>query len=107
MQIIVKAIKGFRIYPENKYYIEKKFRKFEKMVKEPAIMEFALEHTHGTRANIDKKITLNFTMPNLKRTEHLEELAEHFPETIDKLQKRFEKFIERKHEKNTEFHLKK
>lgn len=101
MQIIIKSVKGFEIYPQNKEYIERRFCKFAKMVKEPAILEFTFDHTHGTRANIDKKIILNFTMPGLKKPEHLEEIAEHFPETIDILQKRFEKFITRWHQKYT------
>lgn len=99
MQIIIKAVKGFEIYQDNKDYIAKRFCKFEKMVKEPAILEFTFDHTHGTRANIDKKIILNFTMPGLKRPEHIEEVAEHFPEAIDKLKKRFEKFLGRSHRK--------
>lgn len=100
MQIIIKGAKGFEIFPENKAYAERRFCKFEKMVKEPAILEITFEHTHGTRANIDKKILLNFTMPGLKKAEHIEELSEHFPESIDRLQKRFEKFLKRWKEKN-------
>ncbi|MCL5795214.1 MAG: hypothetical protein M1338_02555 [Patescibacteria group bacterium] len=100
MEIITKAVKGFEIYPQNKEYIERRFCKFSKMVKEPAILEFTFDHTHGTRANIDKKIILNFTMPGLTKAEHLEEISEHFTESIDKLQKRFEKFLSRKREKD-------
>lgn len=100
MNIIVKGSKGFEIFPENKEYVERKFCKFAKMVKEPAIIEITFEHTHGTRANIDKKILLNFTMPGLKKPEHIEELSEHFPESIDRLQKRFAKFLKRWKEKN-------
>ena len=103
MQIIIKGLRGFEIYPENKDYIMDKFYKFEKMVKEPAILEIALDHTHGTRANIDKKIILNFTMPGLNKPEHIEELSEHFPEAVDKLQKRFEKALRRHKEKTVDF----
>lgn len=99
MQIIIKAVKGFEIYQDKKDYINKRFGKFSKMVKEPAILEFTFDHTHGTRANIDKKIILNFTMPGLAKPEHIEEVAEHFPETIDKLKERFEKFLSRFHRK--------
>lgn len=99
MQIIVKGIKGFEIFPENKDYIEKKFTKFERMVKEPAVAEFKFEHTHGTRANIDKKITLTFTMPGLKQPEHLEEISEHFTESIDRMEARFEEILRRHKEK--------
>lgn len=100
MQIIIKGLKGFDIFPENKEYVERRFRKFEKMVKEPATLEFAFIHSHGTRANIDKGVNLTVTMPGLKKSEHLEELSEHFPESIDRLQKRFDKFLERFREKN-------
>lgn len=102
MQIIIKSVKGFEIYPGNQEYIERRFRKFEKMVKEPAILEFTFDHTHATRANIDKRIILNFTMPGLTKAEHLEEVSEHFPETIDRLQGRFENFLQRFREKKLE-----
>lgn len=104
MQLIIKGLRGFEIYPENKEYIQEKFSKYEKMVKEPAILEIALDHTHGTRANIDKKIILNFAMPGLKKPEHIEELCEHFPEAVDKLQKRFEKALRRHKEKTINSH---
>ena len=102
MQIIVKGLKGFEVYPENKDYIERRFGKFAKMVKEPTILEFAFNHTHQTRATIDKGIRLTFTMPELKNPEHLEEVSEHFPETIDRLAKRFEEILRRHREKETE-----
>lgn len=95
MQIIVKSLKNFELFEDNKDYVEKKFRKFEKMVSEPAVLEITFEHTHATRANIDKKIHLNFTMAGMKKAEHIEELSEHFKESIDLLQKRFEIFLAR------------
>jgi len=99
MRIIIKGLKGFEIYPENKAYIEKRFSKYEELVKEPAVFEFSLEHTHKTRANIDKKVSLTFTMPGFKNPEHLEEISEHFPESIDKIDNRFEEIIMRHREK--------
>jgi len=99
MQIIIKGSKGFEIFDKNKEYIEKKFRKFEKRVKEPAVLEFSFHHTHATRANIDKGIHLTFTMPGLTEPEHIEEISEHFNETIDLLQERFDKFLGRRREK--------
>jgi len=102
MQIIVKGAKGFEIFPENKEYAEEKFCKFQKLVKEPAVLEIIFEHTHGTRANIDKKIILNFTMPGLKQAEHFENTATHFTEAIDVLEEKFETFILRAKEKRDE-----
>lgn len=99
MQIIIKGIKGFEVYPENKDYVRRKFEKYGKLVKEPAIFEFTFEHSHLTRATLDKQVRLTFTMPGLKNPEHLEEIAEHFPEAIDKLESRFEEFIRRFREK--------
>jgi len=99
MQIIIKALKGFDLFEDKKSYVEEKFCKFEPMVKEPAVLEFTFEHTHGTRANIDKKVTLNFTMAGMTKAEHIEELDTHFPEAIDKLQKRFENFLSRYNDK--------
>lgn len=99
MRIIVKGLKGFEIYPENKAYLEEKFRKLEKFVKEPAVLEFAFDHSHSSRANLDKQIHLTFTQAGMKNPEHIEEISPHFPETIDKLYERFEKFLQRSHEK--------
>lgn len=102
MQIIIKGTKGFEIYDKNRDYIEKKFAKFAKWVKEPATLEITFQHTHGTRANLDKRVHLTFTMPGLKHAEHIEELSEHFTQSIDLLQKRFEKFLARFKEKKRE-----
>lgn len=102
MQIIIKSIKGFDVFPENKTYAEEKFLKFEKLVKEPATLEIAFEHTHGTRANIDKKIIINFTMPGLKQAEHFETTSIHFTEAIDILAEKFESYITRTKEKQQE-----
>ncbi|EKD56261.1 MAG: hypothetical protein ACD_58C00243G0002 [uncultured bacterium] len=99
MQIIIKGNKGFDVFEDNKQYIEDKFRKFEKRVKEPATLEFNFLHTHASKAGIDKRIHLTFIMPGMTKPEHLEELSEHFKETIDLLQKRFDKFLLRKREK--------
>ncbi len=102
MQIIIKSIKGFEVFPENKEYAEKKFSKFDKLVKEPATLEIAFEHTHGTRANIDKKVIVNFTMPGLTNAEHFEVTATHFTEAIDILEQKFESFITREKDRMQE-----
>lgn len=93
MQIIIKGLKGFDVFEENKAYLEKRFQKFCKRVKEPTILEFSFDHTHGTRANIDKCIHLTVSIPGVKNPEHFEETSVHFTETIDKLEERFEKFL--------------
>lgn len=95
MNIIIKGSKGFEIFPENREYAEEKFCKFARVVQEPAILEITFEHTHGTRANIDKKVLMNFTMPGLKQAEHFEIIATHFIEAIDILFEKFETFINR------------
>lgn len=100
MNIIIKGSKGFDIFPENKDYLEKKFGKFASIVREPAVLEFTFHHTHGTRANIDKRIHLTFTMPGMKKSEHLEEVTTHFNDTIDRLYERFDKMIGRWKEKS-------
>lgn len=99
MQIIVKGLKNFEVFPENKEYIQKKFSKYEKLIKEPATLEFKLDHTHNTRANLDKKVILSFTMPGLKESEYLEEINEHFTTSIDKLAERFEEILRRHRDK--------
>jgi ribosome-associated translation inhibitor RaiA len=93
MQIIIKGLRGFDVFPENKEYIEKRFLKFCKRIKEPTILEFSFDHTHGTRANIDKCIHLTVSIPGVKTPEHFEETAIHFSEAVDKLEERFEKFL--------------
>lgn len=107
MRIILKGLHGFEIYPENKEYLENKFRKFAKMVKEPAVLEFSFDHTKRERGSLSKRVHLTFTMAGLKKPLHLEELSEHFPETIDRLYERFEKIIHRAHEKEKEYRKRK
>lgn len=99
MKIIVKGLKGFDVFDKTEDYILKKFEKFEKMVKEPAILEFSLSHTHASKQTIDKVVHLNFTMPKLRKAEHLEEVGTHFEEAVDLLQERFEKFVRRSKDK--------
>lgn len=95
MQIIIKGLKGFKVYKENEDYIKEKFCKFEKMVKEPTVLEFSFEHSHKSKQTIDKVVHLNSAMPGLKKQEHMEELNEHFTQSIDNLAKRFAKFLRR------------
>lgn len=102
MNIIVKGLKGFKVFQETEDYILKKFVKYEKMVTEPTILEFTLDHTHASKQTLDKVVHLTITMPKLKNPEHLEEIGTRFEESIDILQDRFDKFILRWKEKNKE-----
>jgi ribosome-associated translation inhibitor RaiA len=99
MEIIVKGLKGFKVFKETEDYILKKFSKFEKIVTEPTIMEFTLNHTHSSRQTLDKVVHLTATMPGLKSPEHLEEIGTKFEESIDLLSDRFDKFVIRWKEK--------
>jgi|GEM_PF-737635 len=100
MDIIVKGLKGFKVYQETEDYITKKFCKFSDIVKEPTVLEFTLSHTHSTRQTLDKVVHLTATLPGMKNPEHLEEIGTKFEESIDLLEDRFGKFIERWKEKS-------
>lgn len=93
MQIIIKGSKGFKIYQETVDYIQKKFCRFEKMVREPAILEFTLAHTHNSRQTLDKTIIFNASLPDLTEPLHMEETTTHFFESSDILENRFKKFL--------------
>ena len=99
MQIIVKGLRGFKVFEETKDYIVKKFSKYEKIVIEPTILEFTLDHTHASKQTLDKVVHLTVSMPKLKEPEHLEEIGTKFEESIDLLFDRFDKFIIRWKEK--------
>jgi len=99
MKIIIKGARGFEIYDDNKDYLMDKFQKFEKLVKEPATMEVVFEHTHGTRANLDKVIKATLTLPGLKKPMHWEEISVHYTETIDRLYERIDDFLRKFKEK--------
>lgn len=99
MQIIVKGLKGFKVYQETEDYINKKFCKLDKMIKEPTVLEFSILHTHSSKQTLDKTIHLTATLPGLKKPEHLEETSTHFTQSIDKLLRRFSKILNRHHDK--------
>lgn len=99
MQIIIKGLKGFKVYRETEDYINEKFCKLDKMIKEPTVLEFSVEHSHLSKQTLDKTIHLTASMPGLKKPEHLEETSTHFTQSIDKLHRRFSTFLKRFHGK--------
>lgn len=102
MQIIIKGIKGFKIYKETEDCINEKFCKLDKMIKEPTVLEFSVAHTHSSKQTLDKTIQLTASMPGLKKPEHMEETSVHFTQSIDKLARRFSTFLKRFHGKQVD-----
>jgi ribosome-associated translation inhibitor RaiA len=58
MNIIIKGSQQFKVREDLKTYIETKFRKFERMVKEPATLEIMLADVRGDKKGVDKVFIL-------------------------------------------------
>lgn len=102
MNIIIKGRKQFRVPVDLQEYIEKKFRKFERIIKEPAKLEIMLADVRGPQKGVDKVVHLTAVIPGQKQPEHIEELATGFHEAVDLAFERFKKFIGRWKEKYKE-----
>lgn len=102
MNIIIKGRKQFRVQEDLRDYIETKFRKFEKMVKEPTTLEIMLADVRGPQKGMDKVVHLTAILPGRKNPEHIEELATEFHEAVDLVFERFKKLIVRWKEKTKE-----
>lgn len=99
MNIIIKGSQQFKVHEDLQTYIETKFRKFERMIKEPATLEIMLADVRGDQKGVDKVVHLTAVIPGRKNPEHIEELATEFHEAIDLVFERFKKFMERWKEK--------
>jgi len=102
MNIIIKGRKQLKVREDLQEYIETKFRKFEKIVLEPTVIEIMLADVRGPQKGLDKVVHLTATLPGRKNPEHIEELASGFHEAVDLVFERFKKFISRWKEKNKE-----
>jgi len=102
MKIIIKGLKGFDIYEQTEDYLLEKFEKYEKMVKEPTVLEFTFEHSHKSKQTLDKVVHLTVTMPRMKNPEHLEEISTSFTAAIDLIQDRFDDFLRDNKERRVE-----
>ena len=100
MNIIIKGRKQLTVREDLKDYIEKKFRKFEKILTEPTTLDIMLADVRGDKGGLDKVVHLTAAIPGRKNPEHIEELATEFHEGVDLVFERFKKFVERWKEKN-------
>jgi len=102
MNIIIKGRKQLKVEEDLQEYIETKFRKFEKMVKEPTTLEIMLADVRGPQKGMDKVVHLTASIPGMKNPEHIEELGTGFHEVVDLVFERFKKFMGRWKEKTKE-----
>ncbi len=93
MKIIISG-KQFKVDDNLRNYINERFRRFEKMVKEPATMEIVLSNFMGPKGN-DQAVCVTATLPGLKNPIHIEEVTNDFKGSIDLIEERLEKVIER------------
>ncbi len=81
--------KQFKVDDNLRGYINERFRRFEKMVKEPATLEIVLSNFMGPKGN-DQAVCLTATLPGLKNPIHIEEVTNDFMGSIDLIEERFE-----------------
>lgn len=91
MKIIIQG-KQFKVDDNLRGYIEERFRKFEKMLKEPATLEIVLSNFMGPKGN-DQAVCVTATLPGLKNPIHIEEVTNDFKGSIDLIEERLEKHL--------------
>lgn len=80
-------------------YIEERFRKFEKMVFEPAAIDVVLSDLMGSKGGVDKSVHVTLTLPEIKNPIHIEEVTADFKGSIDLIEERLETQISKYKEK--------
>lgn len=89
MRIIIKGHK-IKLSPDLKSYATEKIRKYEPMVKEPAICEVVLSDERGPKGGIDKVVKIILTLPEMKNPIFVCERTSDFFGSIDLAQERLE-----------------
>lgn len=90
MRIIIKGHKKLSISPDLRSYIEEKIRKYEPLVKEPAICEVILSDLRGSKGGVDKDVRITMTLPEMKNPIFVRETTSDFFGSIDLAQERLE-----------------
>ena len=88
MRIIIKG-KQFKVDQNLRNYINERFLKFTRYVKEPATLEIVLSNFMGPKGN-DQSVHVTATLPGLKNPIHIEEVTSDFKGSIDVIQERLE-----------------
>lgn len=91
MRIIISG-KQFKVDDNLRNYINERFLKFARLVKEPATLEIVLSNFMGPKGN-DQAVYVTMTLPGLKNPIHLEEVTNDFKGSIDLVQERLEKHL--------------
>lgn len=90
MKIIISG-KQFKVDDNLKGYINERFLKFTKFVKEPATLEVVLSDTMGPKGGIDQAVCVTMTLPEMKNRIHIEQVTSDFKGSIDLIEERLEK----------------
>lgn len=93
MKIIISG-KQFKVDDNLRGYINERFLKFARYVKEPATMEIVLSNFMGPKGN-DQAVCVTATLPELKNPIHIEEVTNDFKGSIDLIEERLEKVLRR------------
>ena len=91
MRIIISG-KQFKVDENLRNYINERFLKFTKFVKEPATLEIVLSNFMGPKGN-DQAVCVTATLPGLKNPIHIEEVTSDFKGSIDLIEERLEKAL--------------
>lgn len=93
MKIIIKGHKQLNLNPNLRSYIEEKIRKYEPLVKEPAVCEVVLLDIRGPKGGVDKVVKITLTLPEMKKPLFVSERTSDFFGSIDLAQERLEQQI--------------
>lgn len=93
MRIIISG-KQFKVDENLQNYINERFLKFARLVKEPATLEIVLSNFMGPKGN-DQAVCVTATLPELRNPIHIEEVTNDFKGSIDLIEERLEKVLER------------
>lgn len=78
-----------------KSYAQEKILKFAPLVLEPAICDIVLTDEYGPKGGKDKSVHLTLTLPGEKNSIHLEVLTDDFFGSIDLIQEKLDRELEK------------
>lgn len=101
MRLIIKARKNLEIAEDIQDYINHKIGRFEKRLPQNAILEVELSDTRGPKKGLDKMVDLTLILPTEKNPIQFKERTENFKKSIDLLEEKLEREVEKFKEKRS------
>lgn len=100
MKVFIRTKRHLKLSEDLEEYIKRKINKFKDRLPEVSTVDIVLSDEFGPKGGKDKEIDLTLTLPGKKHTIHLLERTEDFRQSIDLIQEKLKKQIDKYKKKN-------